>query len=244
MPATHVLIRGHQFTYAEKAPFAVSGESVLGAIEYDETTDQTKCHECGEWFSGMGNHIKSHGIKRDTYNEKHGMRIRSSLSGFTVRQKHRTLATKAFEGGGNLNRVDVEKKDAARIATNKRRKGTAGNTAEYDNERARCKAQSLFKIQTLAAQTGHTPTSAELSQIGLGSTMLASRFGCVKNAMRLAGLEPNLDGHVPMSVPKGFPTAEEIAERKRRWEAPMPWPKDDGPSLPFSRSAIAGAMER
>lgn len=95
MPSTHVLIRGHKFTYAEKSPFVRSGESLLGAIEYDEATDQTKCHECGEFFRGMGNHVKAHGISRFEYNTKHGLRVRSPLSGLSVRQRHRTIATKA-----------------------------------------------------------------------------------------------------------------------------------------------------
>ena len=226
MTPTHVLIRGHKFTYAEKAPFMQSGKSVLGALEYDEATDQTKCHECGEWFSGMGNHVKAHGIKRADYNERHGLRVRSPLSGLSVRQKHRTLATKAFEQGGNLNQVDVEKKNNARVENNKRRAGVTGNTAEYDNERSRCMAQSLFRIQVLAAQTGHTPTSQELAHIGLGSTMLVSRFGSVEKAMLRAGLEPNAGGQLAKPIPAGFPTQEELERRRKKWESPMEWPKD------------------
>jgi hypothetical protein len=185
----------------------------------------------------MGNHVKAHGITRAEYNERHGLRVRATLSGFTVRQKHRTVATKAFERGGNLSRVDPQKKNAAGVATNKRRAGTTGNTAEYDNERSRCKAQSLFKIQILAAHTKHTPTSAELAEIGLGSTMLVTRFGSVANAMRLAGLEPNVDGHRAMDIPHGFPTKEEIAARKAKWDAPMPWPKDHGRVTAIPRSS-------
>jgi len=42
MQTTHVIIRGHIFTYAEKAPFVASGQSLLGALEYDEVNNQTK----------------------------------------------------------------------------------------------------------------------------------------------------------------------------------------------------------
>ncbi len=236
MPATHVLIRGHQFTYEEKAPFIQAGQSVLGAIEYDPANDQTKCHECGEWFSGMGNHIKQHGIKRVEYNLKYGLRERSPLSGLNVRTKHRVLATAAFQRGGNLARVDPDKKSQAIVATNKRSAGTSGNTTEYDNERGRCMAQSLFRIQMLAAQTGHTPTSAELAAIGLGSTQLVTRFGSVDAAMRLAELEPNRDGKPAMSVPIAFSRNE--AEIKAKWESRMEWPKEyfDSGSVALERS--------
>jgi len=40
----HVIIRGHVFTREEKSPFVVSGESLLGALEYNQDTDETKCH--------------------------------------------------------------------------------------------------------------------------------------------------------------------------------------------------------
>lgn len=57
--------------------------------------------------------------------------------------------------------------------------------------------------------------------------MLVSRFGSVANAMRLAGLNPNLGGRPAMEVPDEFPTAEEISEKRRKWEEdPMPYPDD------------------
>lgn len=78
-PATHVLIRGHVFTYAEKSPFVASGMSVLGALEYDEAADRLKCHECGMWVRGLGNHVRTHGMKRREYNRKHGMSASRAL---------------------------------------------------------------------------------------------------------------------------------------------------------------------
>jgi hypothetical protein len=49
-----VIIRGHVFPRAEKEPFVASGESLLGALEYNQETDQTKCHECGKMNGCLG----------------------------------------------------------------------------------------------------------------------------------------------------------------------------------------------
>ncbi len=226
--ASHVLIRGHVFTWEDKAPFVRAGMSVLGALEYDPATDRTKCHECGAWHHGLGNHLKTHGLKRAEYNRRFGLRVRTSLCGLEIRRKHRRLATKAFKRGGNLARVDPENSRTALNAANKARGGGrgTGNHPELDNESGRCRTQSLYRIQILAAQLGHTPTDAERIRIGLGAPILVARFGSVAKAMRLAGLEPNRDGNTRGSVrplPAGYPGPEEI---RRRWEAEMAWPKE------------------
>jgi hypothetical protein len=84
----HVLIRGHLFTHTEKAPFVSSGESLLGALEYDLARDLVKCHECGAWKRGLGAHVlRVHGINRLDYAQKHGLRKCAALSSPTVRKQ-------------------------------------------------------------------------------------------------------------------------------------------------------------
>lgn len=221
MHATHVIIRGQVFTYAEKAPFVPAGESVLGALECDEFTGHVKCHECGTWIGGLGNHIKAHGLKRREYNLRFGLRERAPLSSMAIREKHRSLATRAHRKGGNLHCVQPELNVAAIIAANKRRNGPSG---ELNNEHAKCLAQCLFRLQTMAAELGHTPTDAERSKVGIGSSVLIARFGSVDRAMRIAGLIPNREGNMSVNpIPEGFPSKDEI---RKKWDAPMPWPKD------------------
>jgi len=222
MHASHVIIRGHVFAYAEKEPFLSAGESVLGALEYDQSVDQVKCHECGIWIEGLGNHIKAHGMSRREYNQRFGLRDRCPLSSPSIREKHRNLASGRYALGGNLRRVSKEKSIAAVIASNSNRK--RGKTAELDNEEARCLAQSLFRLQLLAAQVGHTPTETERRAIGLGSPVLCARFGSTERAMRLIGLTPNREGGNELSpLPCEYPDEDSI---RKKWESPMPWPKE------------------
>lgn len=151
--ATHVLIRGHVFTYAEKAPFVASGVSVLGALEYDEATDKTKCHECGAWFGGMGTHIRAHGLKRAEYNQRHGLCRASALGGLGVRDKHRKA-------------VSSRSTNALHSARSSARPRGSSRSMEEANEKARCAAQLLYRLQILAAQKGHTPRKIDLMEAG------------------------------------------------------------------------------
>jgi hypothetical protein len=78
---THIIISGTMFPWAEKAPYVRSGESVLGAVEYDAKTDRIKCHECGEWEAHVGIHLKAHGDNAKAYRLRHGLNIGSPLCG-------------------------------------------------------------------------------------------------------------------------------------------------------------------
>lgn len=211
--ADHVIIRGHVFTYEEKQPFMPSGESVLGALEYNQADDTTKCHECGEWFSGLGWHVtKSHGITVAEYNKRHGLRKSSALCGMKIRESHRKAAKRlTVPGSGILSSV-----------RGKRARPKA-KSMEWHNEMSRCDAQLLFRIQMTAATVGHTPNRADLQANGVQHGMLVRAFGSIDNAMKLADLEPNGVGGHATPLPRAFPPIDEI---KKRWNSRMPWPED------------------
>ena len=220
MPSTHVIIRGIPFLYAEKAPFVQSKMSILGALEYDETTDHTKCHECGKWIRGLGTHIKVHGMKREDYNREHGLTLKSALGGLTIRQSQR-------ESSKRNNQIRSPKAIAAREKTHGHKRGKKQHVQlEVDNERGRCRAQLIFKLMMLAVETGHTPTNQEIEDSGITTAALRSRFGSIANAMKSAGLEPTPTGCNPTALPRQYPTQEEMQKRKEKWESPMPWPED------------------
>ena len=91
---THIIIAGTMFPWAEKAPYVRSGESVLGAVEYDEKADEIKCHECGRWFRALSPHLRDratrdrkgrirprpHAMSPKVYKVKHGLNLVSALS--------------------------------------------------------------------------------------------------------------------------------------------------------------------
>lgn len=220
---THVLIRGHVFQYEEKAPFVKSGMSVLGALEYDPESDRIKCHECGEWFEHIGwKHLNfKHNITTIEYKHRHGINQTSGL------------CTPRFSKMRSKQHEPKQENTAKLIAAGRAHKLLYGNNLtnrgkqhERSNALGRCQAQALFRIQVLAAEKGRTPTSKELQESGLNQPLLVKRFGSVRRALELAGLETRPVGSDVASnrkentLPGGFPTKEEL------WNARMPWPKE------------------
>src|SRR4051812_44274200 len=81
LEATHVLIGGIVFPRAEKAPYVMSGHSVLGGLEYNEEKDRVKCHKCGNWFRRLGRHLSQvEGISSSQYKRDHGLRQSTTLA--------------------------------------------------------------------------------------------------------------------------------------------------------------------
>ena len=236
MQASHVLIHGHPFPIAEKAPFMQSGQSLLGAIEYDEALDQTKCHECGAWLNGLGNHIRAkHSINKAEYNRLHGLRPSSPISSLGTRAKHRVVAKQ--HGGPGRGVQSREAREAVKRSTIARTgKSVTPRVVENHNLKARCTAQMLFRIQVLAATIGHTPTHQDIrecDQLSLGA--IESRFGGTDEAMIQAGLDPNTNNRL-RPLPNDFPSR---AQLKKKWEEEMPWPEDYFSIQPRSGSSLS-----
>lgn len=209
-----VIIRGHVLDYAEKAPFVISGESTLGAMEYDSATDKLRCHECGVWFGGLTQHIwKAHRMPVRDYKIRHGLNLsRSGIS--TPRRKAIFSATlhKRLRAGS----AHLVKRDPLAVA-----KSVHGPHLERLNVAGRCEAQYIFRIQVLAAQLGHTPTSAELKHSGIHQGSLRKQFGSISKAAELAGLKVRPPGNpTEAPLPTGFPSEHELQESR------MPWPKE------------------
>lgn len=225
--ATHVLIRGHVFTYTEKAPFTQAGMSVMGALEYDENLDKTKCHECGTWINGLGQHIKVHGFKRSEYNRRFGLSRKTALSGLQTREKHRSLAERQqYEHSGLASDAALRQREVRRPGTVNGIK-SGPRAVEFHNEKGRCAAQMLFRIQVCAAEMGHTPTQSDLRHAGLSIHAIGDRFGSVAKALSLAGLQTNRGNVSPL--PRSFPAKDEL---EAKWNARMPWPEDYGAITP------------
>ncbi len=218
-----VIIRGYIFDYEEKAPFVLSGKSTLGALEYEPETDRTKCHECGEWARSLAHHVRrAHSLNRKDYNVKHGLRRSSALSGMKRRNNH-SIASRA------MNNIGKATATASAVAQAKRNTGgtrPAGPQLEVRNLNARCMAQVTFRLMTLAAQLGHTPTPRERKDAGLLDGMIARRFGNITNAMAAAALDQTQPRKV-VPLRAGYPrTEEEIRESAERWSERMPWPSE------------------
>jgi ROS/MUCR transcriptional regulator protein len=219
-----VIIRGHVFDYEEKAPFVVSGQSLLGAVEYDPVQEKVKCHECGGWFRYVaGTHLRfTHKLASLAYKLRHGINVKSPIcapSFSAIRGKqHKPTAeqTAVLVEAGRLH-----KRLYGNNLTNR-----VGHNYERANATNRCQAQTLFRIQLLAADLGHTPSSDEMCAVGLDQPLLVRNFGNRRKAVEIAGLEPRPTGTPgkfsicnSCPLPPGFPSKDELLKKKEPWFA-------------------------
>lgn len=214
-----VLIRGKVFLYKQKAPFVPSGKSVLGALEYQETDDKVRCHECGEWFTSLGKHLHArHSLTTKEYRERHGLNRRSALCGPVFSS---SIATRRQRPG--VNRVH------GFTSASTRAKGLASRASalsegklrrdyratETRNANGTCQAQLAQLIKRIANGVGGTPTALQLRQGGVHPTsvMLAFNVTSLSAVMAMADLLP----HSNKGENKGIYTASFLVESLRNF---------------------------
>lgn len=186
-----VLIRGKCFLYRQKAPFVPSGKSVYGALEYNESRDAIRCHECGDYFQTLSQHLgKRHHLTATEYKDRHGLRRAAPLwtPGMSARMSQRITTLRV--SGHRVERFANIHQAVTSSVLSRKRKPPA--TAELRNEHGTCQAQILNRLRDLSERTGRTPTKAEIEASGLTikSACLALNVRNLGALMTLVGLLP------------------------------------------------------
>lgn len=199
-----VLIRGKVFLYKQKAPFVQSGKSVLGALEYRESDDKVRCHECGEWHRSLAPHLKvKHSLTPHYYRFRHGLNKHSALCGtrFALDRSARAIA----QAPDALEHLRDRMKGFHTQNKAKQRPEKLQRTTEFRNELGSCHAQVLERIKRLADRLGRTPTGRELASEGVSvkSALYVTGATTIGALMGLAGLLPLNGRHTKTSKRKG-----------------------------------------
>lgn len=186
----HVIMRGKVYRWEEKQPFAMSGRSLHGALEYDRQTDTVQCHECGEWHSYLGNHIAHYHpeLTAREYKFKHGLTARHSLLGEQAAMNLRNRKYGEISPHASLlayrEMVERGEKDPPRVVSSVHR-----NTAALRNQRNICKDQCLFRLQALIVELDHVPFDNDIPRNLRDNLRL--HYGSPRNALKVLGIEPN-----------------------------------------------------
>jgi hypothetical protein len=184
----HVIMNHEVFFYKNKAPFVSSGKSIAGALEYDKDNDLVKCHECGEFYKMLGRHVHDkHEMTARAYKIKHELNQSTALLAEKVRHKISDKAQKRVEREGSPH-FNTEKRIKA-LKASRRPKTLA--SAERRNGVMHCKAQLMEKLRNAAIALKRTPSCSEMKEFGIPQGSLEHHYGCLANAMKLAGLVPN-----------------------------------------------------
>jgi len=194
MAEQYVRMNGKTFLYRQKAPFVASGMSVRGGIEYDAEEDKLRCHECGEWFNGLGTHVyRMHGISVPAYKTKHGLRHKTALVGEKSRISRSQRMTAQIAANPERHRETMLRALALAWKSNNRG-GQRRPQSERRNERRCCTAQLVHDVRELADRLGRTPTGAEIAEAGISrnSCCYAMNVKTVASVVSLANLAPRV----------------------------------------------------
>jgi hypothetical protein len=223
------------FFYEQKAPYVPAGKSFRGVLEWDDSADRVRCHECGEWFKDVGGHARqSHGITAREFKRKYGLRAHSALVNESLRVARIKLGTALYARDPEQLR---ERAARARAAVSYH---PGGDFTQYKNARSLCAAQILDRIRKLAASLGgRTPTGAEFVAAGiqLSSAKRTLNVADTRSLLSLAGLLPN-----PHAGGAFKYTVEILAEMLRDFYAVnqrLPSESDHGRGLLPSRTIFA-----
>jgi hypothetical protein len=194
----YVLIGGQVYRWKEKAPFVRSGKSLLGALEYDHKGDSLKCHECGQSFKMLGQHVRQkHPLDVREYKARHGLRMGMSLIGPGLRDRlskgirsrldPKTLRQNMERAQTSLNALRAEL-TARGEPTRFFAKGMHRGVADERNERGTCQAQSLLKLKTIAVRLGRVPAYDDIPRNLI--TSIKEHCGGIRKAWEILGFDP------------------------------------------------------
>lgn len=184
-----VVIGNDVALYAEKAPYVQSGASLQGVLLLDPRADLVQCHECGEWFQSLPEHVwKIHKMRTSDYKHKHGLLRHCALVNERIRNALVSAGNReaAKRGPGFY----LEMRRRAKAASWIKPAGIAhGPYHAARNRKGRCHAQDLNELKVLAARIGRCPSNEELIQANLHPAALEYRFNRkIKEILFLAGL--------------------------------------------------------
>lgn len=173
----HGLIGKEVFIWREKIPYVASGAAVRGVLALDPTKTKVMCHDCGQWFKTLGQHVLkcpvTGGQSGREYRLRHGLALGQPLCPpvFSARCRSAMLRN-AVSHAGFRNPDQIRRAVAARAETNKN--GSPAKSARANLAR-NCEEQLPADFLSLHARLGRIPSLREFDEFrsGLGGKKTA-----------------------------------------------------------------------
>jgi hypothetical protein len=131
-----------------------------GVVEYDETNDTIRCHECGKWFHYLGPHLRAiHKTTTSAHKIKFGLNLNMPLCGKRLSEQRRNQLTEQnkMEGWKKIKR-------RSRRAVSKKKRQNGNATEASKNRYGLCDLQMKTRYEFVKAEVGHQPTTQELKK--------------------------------------------------------------------------------
>ena len=198
--------------YDEKG-YEPSGKSIKGALEVDDNCDELKCHECGDWFENLADHIhKDHHITAREYKLRHGLKFTAALVGERTRLRRIIAGVQGYKKTNGANILKARKRLAA-LRKAGHTHHTRPTTAGLRNVRGTCSAQLMNDLKLLADKLGHVPSASEIENARINRGAIYKRFGSVEAALKSAGM------NLPKKSPMRFYSDEALLSMVRAFYA-------------------------
>jgi hypothetical protein len=163
MKQRYVIVRGQVCRWEDKAPFVPSGKSLHGVLEHDRDSDMLKCHECGEWYASLAQHVSDqHGVTTRAYKFRHGLRLSTSLNSFATQAALRTAWLNQNLKPHKSNKLQKPHKPHKPHKPYPRRP-----MWELRNQKAQCEAQLAVNCRNLAEVLGRMPKGKDFEEAGI-----------------------------------------------------------------------------
>lgn len=143
------------WTYKAMPPFVRSGVGAEGVLFHSSDFRRVMCHDCGEWFEFLGQHVRCHG-GAESYKQRHGFRRADALAGMALRMELIRRGRERLEPLGRAHRFNGLQSGP----------GGARRSKALLNERNICDAQLLEDLRELVIRLGRSPVLAECSGFG------------------------------------------------------------------------------
>lgn len=173
--------------YRYKEPFMryTQGYGYLGALLFDGKTQKIQCHECGDWFYYLPDHLhREHNMRASEYKERVGLRQTSALISEVTRNKLVASGTERFKNLRPGKKKTQKEKDKIRKTMQK-------VTMEAKNERGTCPEQLIDRLLKLHDKYGRMPTEIEGKNL---FRTIREVYGSMERACEIAGIQHRKNG--------------------------------------------------
>jgi hypothetical protein len=227
------------FAFKEPLVPFEGGFGYQGILLMNEKDDTLQCHLCGEWVSFLAKHsLFAHGINAKDYRKKTGLlrgtallnnasRIRMSESA-----KQRVAHSPLFPPLKGKTWTDEQRK--------RYEDGMTGRASmEAKNKHGTCPAQLLDRLRADAERLGRTPQAASCPY----SRAIYRTYGTWGNALKLAGLEPNRVGKLPLQREDLLDALRRFKEREGRFPLASDFRRKELPTSIAPYYRLFGSLE-
>lgn len=170
-----------------------NGFGYIGVVLRNKDTDKLQCHICGEWFTLLINHVKSHQINGLEYRKKFGLPLSFPLCSISYSKKFSELGQtqERKERCRDIAKISQEKAQLASRNKKNRANWLYGfNNPARDNMYAACFEQLKKRYEIVADIVGHDPSRYEIDQHDKSlSSAIYRRYGSINKFRKKAGYE-------------------------------------------------------